>query len=883
MQTNFLSWQQAYEVGVAHCGGKGWNLARLHRCGFSIPAGGVLSSHIYHQLMTDPVIPPLIQHLRSIPDARLLTAESDTAQRLDEIRQAIFAMGLPVQFTQQLRLFIEQQALRNIPLAVRSSATLEDGESASFAGMHESYLNVNGLPAIEKAVLNCFASLWTPRAVTYRRKMGIDDQALGCAIVIMALVDAQAAGVAFSCDPATGREDISVINANFGLGESVVSGAIEPDEYKLNNHCITLYSRKVGNKTKYTLPNTNGGIRLADSTNLQRGQVLTEAQITLLGRLVQRVFWALGGGEQHQDIEWAFDGQAFFLLQARPVTAMPRLTCDALRNQTDIWSNGNFRDAAPLVQCTLGVSLFSHQVDVILRAPFARIGYSLPDGLRFVKSFQGRSYCNSSLMQWLYFDSIGFLPAATNRSMGGHQHEIEIDVKARGGLGKKLRRGWSTVKYIREMRRHKKLASTRTAKEIAFANTFIHTDLTVLSDETLTNKLQQCEQQIEAYALPFIMLTSLSGTVTMLFDLLEKYLPGKGTATTNALLAGAGDITSANHGYHLQELAALVEHDSAAQHFFNASPFVPNTWQDLPESSSFRQAFQQFIDEYGHRAVYEVYLNNPRWRENPDYLLNVIKQSIGGPSLSVLKAQQKNKAEQARQTVKEQIPFFLRALVKSLVKQAATGAASKEMAKSTYIRLFEPLRRLFLEVGQRFESRGLLHRSNHIFHCAYIEVISILNGDWNGNGLKWLIESRRAKKTELEKLVPPDLIFGDQPHYSKPVITGPGNKLTGMGVAAGRAEGPARLVHTPEQGVILTAGDVLVAPSTDPAWTPLFLNAAAIVMETGGQLSHGAIVAREYGIPAVVNIPGLFNMISDGERVTIDGDSGVVEKHPLRA
>jgi len=876
MKTNFLTWQQAYETGIAHCGGKGWNLARLHHFGFNIPDGGVISSDIYRLLISDVTIVPLIHDLQAIPDDRL--TEPDTASLLEAIRKAIFAVGLPTQFTHQLALFIVQQALSDMPLAVRSSATLEDGESASFAGIHESYLNVNNLPAVEQAVLNCFASLWTPRAVSYRRKMKIDEQALSCAVVIMALVDAQSAGIAFSCDPALGREDVSVINANFGLGESVVSGVIEPDEYRLNTNRMTLLTCKTGSKIKRTVPNTNGATRLVDSANVRHEQVLTEAQIKRLGLLVQRVFWALGEGEQHQDIEWAFNGENFFLLQARPVTALPRLTCDALRNQADIWSNGNFRDAAPMVQCTLGTSMLSQQVDAILSAPFARIGYSLPDGLRFIKSFQGRAYCNASLMQWLYFDSTGFLPAATNRSMGGHQREIEIDAKYRGGLRKKLRRVWGTLKYMREMNRHKKMATARAAKETAFADTLIHADLATLSDAALVNKLQQCGQQIEAYALPFIMLTSLSGSANMLFDLLEKYLPGKGTAIANALLVGAGDITSANHGYRLQDLAALVEIDSVAQQFFKTKPFLPSAWQRLPESSPFRKAFQEYIDEFGHRGVYEVDISNPRWREDQSYLLNVIKQSIGRPPSSILKAQQKNKATQAWQTVKKQTPVYLRPLIKSFVKQAAGGAASKEMAKSVYIRLFEPLRMLFLEAGRRFKSRGLLQNSDEIFHCAYIEVVSILNGDWNGNSLKLLIEIRQTKKMELEKLTAPDVILGDQPQYSTPAATGSGNNLTGMGVAAGHAEGRARLIYTPQQGVTLKQGDILVTPSTDPAWTPLFLNAAAIVMETGGQLSHGAIVAREYGIPAVVNIPGLFQVISDGERIAVDGDRGIVKK-----
>jgi len=880
IKSALLTWQQAHDAGIAHCGGKGWNLARLHHFGFSIPAGGVLSSGTYQHLLETPTIASLIQQIRSIPDDRL--AGPDTAQQLEIIRLAIVAEGLPAEVSQELKQFIEQQLLSNRSLAVRSSATLEDSETASFAGIHESYLNVNGLPTVERAVLDCFASLWTLRAITYRRKMRIDDRALGCAVVIMALVDAQAAGIAFSCDPATGREDITVINANFGLGESVVGGLIEPDEYHLSSYHLTLLRQKTGSKSKHTLASANNGTYLADSINAQQHQVLSKAQIIRLGRLVQRVFWALsqneGRGVLHQDIEWAFDGHDFILLQARPVTALPKLTFDALRQQTEIWSNGNFRDAAPMVLCTLGTSVLSHHIDAILSTPFEHIGYYLPDGLSFVRLFQGRAYFNVSLIQWVYFDSTGYLPAATNRNIGGHQPEIEIDATAHGGIADRLMRECRTLRLMLEMNRHKKVAVSRMAKEAAITDTLIHSDLSVLSDDALVEKIHQCDHQLESYALPFAMLASLSGSVIPLSDLLNKRLPGKGAAIASALLASTGKITSANHGYRLRELTVLTESDSAAQSYFNAEPFSFSAWRSLPESSPFKKEFQRFIDEYGHRAVYEGDISNPRWREDPSYLLNVIKQGMGNPASPTQKTQQKEKAEQAWKTVKKHLPFYQLPIVKSLVRQAAEGAALREMAKSHWIRLLEPARMLLLEAGRRFEAHGLLRNGNDIFHCAYIDVISLLTGEWDGHGLKALIESRRTAKAAHERLSPPDLILGDQPQYSKPATKGSGKALTGMGVAAGCAEGIARLIHTPEQGIALIPGDVLVAPSTDPAWTSLFLHAAAIAVETGGILSHGAIVAREYGIPAVMNIPGLFSVINDGDRVVVDGDRGVVER-----
>jgi len=882
VNTLILDWSQAIMAGPEVCGGKGWNLGRLQRYGFPVPCGGIITSALYRRIIDHPDITSHTDKLQSLSSSQP-TAEAD-AQRLGELRQAILTHGLPAGFDQSLRTFLQQQQLTETALAIRSSATLEDGKAISFAGIHESYLNVRGIANIKRAILSCFASLWTPRALSYRRKMGIADRQLECAVVIMAMVDSHASGVAFSCDPTTGREDVSIINANFGLGESVVGGVIEPDEYRLNNHHMTLQSCKIGSKQRQTLPSAGGGTYLTDTIGGAHHQVLPEVQIRALGRLVQRVFWALGqdqdgnGESQQQDVEWAFDGRHFFLLQARPVTAMPRLSLEALRNRPVIWSNGNFRDAAPMVLHTLGASLFAHHIGAVMSAPFRQLGYRLPDGLSFLKLFRGRAYLNVSLLQWLYFDSTGYPPEALNRALGGHQPEIEIDTIYRGGLSKRLLRGWRTFKMVRILMRHKKVAASRNASEAAFANRIIDADLSALDDEALAKKIVQCDLRLEGYALPFSLQSSMAGSVMTLFDLLERYLPGRGMATANALLAGAGNITSANFGYRLQEIATLLQSDSEAQRFFDGDPFEPAAWQRLPHSSPFKQAFQAFIKEYGHRAVQEADLSTPRWREDPGYLLRAIKQSIGGPAPERLKMQQKEKAEQAWLTVKNELPLYQRPFVRALVKQAAEGAAFREMGKSTVIRLVEPARLLFLEAGRRLQARRLLHSADDIFHCACVEIISLLNGEWDGRGLIPLIERRRTTKAAHEKLSPPDLILDEQPQYSKPATEGTGNVLKGIGVAAGRAQGAARLVQTPEQGIALKPGEVLVAPSTDPAWTPIFLNAAAIVVETGGQLSHGAIVAREYGIPAVVNIPGLFRAIDDGEQIVVDGDRGVVER-----
>lgn len=211
-----------------------------------------------------------------------------------------------------------------------------------------------------------------------------------------------------------------------------------------------------------------------------------------------------------------------------------------------------------------------------------------------------------------------------------------------------------------------------------------------------------------------------------------------------------------------------------------------------------------------------------------------------------------------------------------MLKQALKNAERREMAKSVFVKIFEPTRLIFQEIGHRFADRGILIKPADIYHCTWHEIFTILHGYWDGKGLNVLVTERENNRKGMEKLSPPDLIIGNVPRFTAPVTITSGNVIRGVGVAAGNASGSARLIYHPNEGGKLQAGDVLVAPSTDPAWTPLFLRTSAIVMETGGFMSHGAIVAREYGIPAVVNISGVMKIIKDSRLVTVDGDAGDV-------
>lgn len=338
-------------------------------------------------------------------------------------------------------------------------------------------------------------------------------------------------------------------------------------------------------------------------------------------------------------------------------------------------------------------------------------------------------------------------------------------------------------------------------------------------------------------------------------------------------------MTSAEHGYRLLELAALAQSDPAARAYLAGEPLDPRGWRDLPESAPFRSAFGRFLEEFGHRAVYEGELANPRWREEPFYLLEQVRLAVssrsGGPYRDgARQARAAAEAEVARRT------FWLRPVIRWLAGRARQGAALREAGKSAMVALGEPLRYLVLEAGRRLAVQGLLAARTDAFHLARQELECFLLGEWDGAGAGILVVDRQPAGRAHAALTPPD-IFVTAPDGSgrsapaTPAPPAPGTPvLTGLGVAAGRVSGVARLLRHPAEGHTLREGEILVAPSTDPGWTPLFLRAGAVVTEVGGYLSHGAIVAREYGMPAVSSVPGLLKAVSDGMRITVDGDQG---------
>jgi rifampicin phosphotransferase len=870
-----LDWASAAAAGASLAGGKGWNLGRLDRYGLPVPAGGVVSSEAYRLFLRHPDLQEPLQGLSRLTAAE--AAAPDTAPKLARLREAILAVPLPSAVVGELHAFLTERGLLHTPVAVRSSATAEDSATASFAGIHQSFLNLGGLPAIADALRGCYASLWTPQALVYRRKLGLSDESVAAAVVILAMVPAQAAGVCFTCDPRTGRRDWFAVSAAPGLGEALVSGAVEPDEYLINlqEYPPRIESRTVGRKIRVTVPLPDGGTALRESSPEEAAlPALTDAQLQDLTLLAGRVQDALGHMEQPQDIEWAHDGERFWLLQARPVTTLPAPTFAAVADQPVCWSNANLRDVLPGVASELNWSFIRSGMDTLLAAPLKAAAYSYAGGMTWVRLFEGRAYFNISAMQWAYYDAVGMTPGEFNQVLGGHQPEIALPPSS---LAQRTARSLRRLRMIGVTLKTLRQAPAIFRRWWAWAEEAEQQEYDRWSNRQLLEQSLKVKAIMAEYMPQFQMFNSGAGGIHG--ELIKALTPAFGERApglVNAMLAGAAGLTSAEQGERLVQLGNLALTEEITRAYFTAPDWAPGAWAARLTGTRFKAEFEVYLRDYGHRGVYEVEAMNPRWKEDPTYLLETVRAQVLSGRRITLKGQAL-KREAARREVLGRLGFGPRAVqIRYFLGQAATAAAHREMGKSVLVKVIGITRYVALAVGRRMADAGLIAAPGDVFHLSWLDLEAFLTGRPDTHGLQRLVADRKELRQAHLQMEPPDVIIDDKPVKKAPPPVATGHLLVGTGVASGQAAGPARVVRHPAEGSRLQPGDVLVAPSTDPAWTPLFLRASAVVMEVGGYLSHGAIVAREYGLPAVANVPGLLAAVADGEALTVDGDAGKV-------
>lgn len=842
--THILDWSQAAALGTAAAGGKGAQLGRMAELGIAVPDGFVIAASCTRGRHPGEPLP-----------------------------QAVLA---------EIWSEIERRGWRDQPLAVRSSAVEEDSGTASFAGIHLSRLNVTGAEALAQAIVAVWDSAWSDAATAYRQRLGLSMDRRPMAVVIMPLIDARASGIAFTCDPASGREDHILINAHWGLGEALVGGAAAGDLYRLElsylDDSLREIDRRIGDKTRMTRPLPLGGTELTGTpAPLAADAVLSPAQAEAVGALVLDTATALDFARPLYDVEWVWDGTQFWIVQARPVTALGRHTYDALRGQPALWSRGNTREVLPDPLSPLEWNGSRALVNRMLSFGWRLAGFAPQPGIQRAALFHGRLYLEASVLQWEAFDAVGFPPKALNALLGGHQPEIAVPTPT---LRQRLRRMAAMMRYLRRARPCRRQAEALLAETHAQAAAWRAMPLPTDRAGLTALLRQQIDYVNRADHLMFLQ-GSGGGNLSSVVRILEKRFPGEGHALAAALMAGGEPSVTARQNMELVALARIAAaNDPAALDWLRRADRGEDWRQALPPASPFAAAFADFLARYGHRAVKETYMRMPRWHERPGYLLDVIA-GLTDCDAAALHRRSQDAAAAAWQRLDGILPGWLRRLVRGMVTAATRECNDREAARSALVAVLDATRQAVLQVARLLEAEGGLERTDDVFNLTRPELLALAEGRLSPQAGRLRAAQRRRRMEEWGAEREPEIIplhgTTATPESCVTPRTTDGT-WRGTAVGAGRAQGRPHVAREPGDGTGMAQGDILVAPSTDPAWTPLFLKAGGLVMETGGFLSHGAIVAREFGIPAVVNLPGIVDALDGATLVEVDGAHATVRR-----
>jgi pyruvate,water dikinase len=861
-------------------GAKGKNLLKLARLGLPVPPALCIPATVYRDHLESTLGARTQKKLQEIDSTARAGARRAV---LPEIRRSITDSPL----SEALQLAI-QEALANLSpdrVAVRSSAFEEDSPEYSFAGLFDTFLGIQGIPAVFDAVKACWASLWSIRAHDYRARKGLPHAAASMAVIIQAQVAAEVSGVVFTSDPIHGRSDRLVIEASWGLGEAIVQGKVTPDRIVLSKNDRRILSKEVSAKHTAVLLAEGGGIREEPvASSRAHAPCLDEATARAIADLALQSENAFGAP---QDLEWALAGGTISVLQSRPITTLT--SKERSFEDRQIWSNLNSGEVLPDVVSPMTWSRIEPMLHEVFGSMLQRMGMEFGDS-RLAGLVAGRAYFNLNTLvaiirriPWLRSVDLG---EVLGGAQGGILNEFKFADKDLPHLNfSLLRMAVRLPGFVFWTLSHSPYRGLQRAVTMRRQTRMLERfDPRLLSEDDLMTYIRILlnAQDVVADAI-----TYGGGAMVFLppfFDLCRRWLHDQDASIANRLLAGLGGMDSAEAGLHLWRLA-----DRAHQH-----PEVENIILAKQEYSSFRERLQRisggsefldrwdaFMARHGHHCRGEIELMNPRWREMPDFILGLVRGYLerfdhANPVAlhQRLAVERQRLAQQCRSRFWDP---FRRGLFDFLLGNAQRASVVRENLKSEVVRTWALGRLLLLEFGRRFCDRGLLGTPDDIFFLRFEELEPIRKGQFGCN-VAQTVASRRAEYDRNKGLSPPAVVVGRyDPSGVAPTISNADSRvLKGLGVSPGVVTGPARVILRADTGAQILPGEILVAPFTDPGWTPHFLQAAAIVMDLGGLLSHGSIIAREYGIPAVVNVGPATRIITTGQMLQVDAHRGEV-------
>lgn len=873
-------------------GGKAASLARMTRAGFPVPGGFCVLAQAYRDHIAagpaEASIAALLEATGSQDpgDGTLVSA-------LATIRRQIVEAPLSAPLETEVAMNYETLGGK---VAVRSSATAEDLPDHSFAGQHGTYFADGGKDCL-RHIKHCWASLWTEHAFQYRRARGFDHRSVAMAVVVQHLVEADFAGVIFTADPVSGRTDRVIVEACYGLGEALVSGKISPDRLIFDRDSRRLLEQETSNQTvEVSLAQKDDTRQRPVDATRSSEPCIDEATALELVEMSLEVERATG---KPVDVEWASRDGRLHLLQARPITTLsrqdlepagnmlPRGSRGATGKETIVWSNANSGEVMPDVASPLTWSIVERWLDVILGTIFAKAGVELGDR-PIVGLIAGRAYFNVSLL------AAALMKVAPMRSMdlteilGGMQESddsigLSLEPDALPDVGvSRLKIALHMPGFLLWCLAHSPVRGDPFVRQIRrSAEVLQELDTTSLSDTQLAEAILVAMDGIAQYHHSIAFSVVGFSLFTNLTTLCRKWYDDPSLA--NRLCSGLGGMASAEAGLDMWRLAVLARDSSAVREaVLSEDTFeqIQTRVRRVAGGGRFLDAWDEFMSEHGHHARGELDVMNPRWSEEPDYVLACVRSYVRDfgkmdpVALHNRRAAERKELEETwRRTLRSP---FKRAVFGFVAKRAQLGSVIRENTKNEGVRYMAAIRRMLLILGERLAVRGVLASPGDIFFLDLPELGQV-SAEEPGFDVQTVIAQRKAEYERNLAIEPPSVVVGrfdPQSSTTPPVPTA--DLLTGLAVSGGIVTGPARVILRSDTGQQMLPGEILVAPFTDPGWSPYFLPAAGIVMDMGGMLSHGSIVAREYGIAAVVNVGPATKIIKTGQMIEVDGFKGEV-------
>jgi rifampicin phosphotransferase len=869
MSSYVLGFQDIDRTKIMMVGGKGANLGEISKVeGIRVPDGFCISTEAFKRIIgKTPSINELLDQLS------LLKVEdrNQISKLSDEIRRFIEGIAIPEDIHEELARHLSRLGEGNA-YAVRSSATAEDLLTASFAGQQDTYLNIMGKEVILKHISRCWASLYTDRAVTYRIQNGVDHRKVHLAVVMQKMIFSQAAGILFTADPVTSNRKVSSIDASFGLGEALVSGLVNADVYKVRNGRII--AKKISTKKLAVFALQDGGTKEQElEPERQNKQALTDEQILQLGHIGRKI-------EEHfghpQDIEWCLVDDTFYIVQSRPITTLfPIPKAHDRENHVYVSVGHQQMMTDPLKP--LGLSFFQLTAPRPMYTAGGRLFVDITQDLAspakrdIIVNVLGKSdpLIKDALMTILERgDFIKLLPNDTKKpsssksnqgvSPAGFQTLNDYDSQIVFDLIK------SSQTSLDELRRDIQTKSG-----------------SVLFDFILEDILKFRKSISDSQSFGVIM--TAMNAASWINEKLMEWLGEKNVADT--LSQSVPNNITSEMGLALLDVADVIRPYSEVidylQHVKDDNFLDELVQFDGGQES--RDAICTYLNKYGMRCAGEIDITRPRWSEKPATLVPMILGNIKNfePKASHLKFEQGrqealNKEQSLLERLKQLPDGEQKAKeTKRMISLIRNLSGYREYPKYGIVSRYFIYKQALLKEAERLVQANVIHEKEDIYYLTFEEFHDVVRT----NELNYqIISKRKDEYKSYEKLTPPRVITSDGEivagEYKRENL--PANVIVGLPVSSGVIEGRARVILNMDDAV-LENGDILVTSFTDPSWTPLFVSIKGLVTEVGGLMTHGAVIAREYGLPAVIGVENATKLIKDEQRIRVHGTEGYVE------